>query len=61
RTFPTSVGPLALLEDLHGDYREGTSSPLLRAGTTLASAHPQVSSIAPKVCMTSGSANGTAV
>jgi hypothetical protein len=36
-----------LLEDLHGDYREGTSSPLLRAGTTLASAHPQVSSIAP--------------
>ena len=23
RTFPTSVGALALLEDLHGDYREG--------------------------------------
>src|SRR6476620_2988351 len=31
-----------------GTYREGTSSPPLRAGTTLASAHPQVSSIALK-------------
>src|SRR6185437_9369865 len=46
RTFPTGGGTPALLEDLHRGYREGTSSPLLRAVTTLASAHPQVSSIA---------------
>jgi len=46
RTFPTSVGALALLEDLYRDYREGTSSPPLPIGETLTSADPQVSSIA---------------